>query len=124
MRRYLSEFLSDRPGGRKYRRCYGKLILHGIILRTRPAKEREEVRQHLDTGGLNAAGVDPRAKRNICAVRWANAESAGCQPDLVQVEVGMRYGNPSIASALSKLKAAHCNRILLLPMYPQYAAST
>ena len=36
----------------------------------------------------------------------------------------MRYGNPSIASALAKLKAARCDRILLLPMYPQYAAST
>ena len=36
----------------------------------------------------------------------------------------MRYGNPSIASALAKLKAENCDRILVLPMYPQYAAST
>jgi ferrochelatase len=48
----------------------------------------------------------------------------GLPSDLVKIEVGMRYGNPSIASALAKLKAENCDRILVLPMYPQYAAST
>ena len=40
------------------------------------------------------------------------------------VEVGMRYGNPSIESAIDKLRAQNCDRILVLPLYPQYAASS
>ena len=51
-------------------------------------------------------------------------KAQGLPADLVQVEVGMRYGNPSIASALTKLKPRNNRSILLLPMYPQYAAST
>jgi protoporphyrin/coproporphyrin ferrochelatase len=40
------------------------------------------------------------------------------------VETGMTYGNPSMQSAIEKLKAAHCDRILVIPMFPQYAASS
>ena len=42
----------------------------------------------------------------------------------VTVRYAMRYGSPSIASVLARLKDARCERILVLPLYPQYAAST
>ncbi|OIP07111.1 MAG: ferrochelatase [Betaproteobacteria bacterium CG2_30_59_46] len=44
--------------------------------------------------------------------------------DVVLIEYAMRYGNPSVASALEKLKQQNCGRILILPLYPQYAASS
>jgi ferrochelatase len=44
--------------------------------------------------------------------------------DAVLIEFAMRYGNPSVASALEKLRQQNCGRILILPLYPQYAAST
>src|SRR5690606_40962197 len=61
---------------------------------------------------------------------WSQAQAQGVKDNLaaqgipVCVELGMRYGNPSIADALARLRAAGCQRILVLPMYPQYAAST
>jgi hypothetical protein len=48
----------------------------------------------------------------------------GLPSDHVHVELGMRYGEPSIAAALDALKKGRCERILVLPLYPQYAAST
>ena len=48
----------------------------------------------------------------------------GYPSDLCPVEIGMRYGNPSIGSAIDKLRAQHCEKMLVLPLYPQYAAST
>jgi ferrochelatase len=59
------------------------------------------------------------------------AQTAALQTELAKriqspftVEFGMRYGNPSIPSAIEKLKRQHCTRILALPLYPQYAASS
>jgi ferrochelatase len=48
----------------------------------------------------------------------------GLPSDLCAVELGMRYGNPSIAEGLDRLRGANCEKILVLPLYPQYAAST
>ena len=45
-------------------------------------------------------------------------------PDRVHLELGMRYGNPSIPDALARLRAANCRRLLVLPLYPQYSATT
>src|SRR3546814_15908993 len=56
---------------------------------------------------------------------WSQAQAQGLQQSLAKqgvracVELGMRYGNPSIADACAKLRAAGCQRILVLPMYPQ-----
>ena len=51
-------------------------------------------------------------------------KNAALPADLVAIEVGMRYGNPAIDGAVDRLVAAGCDRILVVPMYPQYAAST
>ena len=51
-------------------------------------------------------------------------KAQGLPADFVAVELAMRYGNPSVASALDRLAAAGCDRIVVVPMYPQYAAST
>jgi ferrochelatase len=51
-------------------------------------------------------------------------KSAGLPADHVKVELAMRYGRPSIASGLDVLKKAGCDRILLYPLYPQYASAT
>ncbi len=51
-------------------------------------------------------------------------KTMGLPSNYVAIEVAMRYGNPGIASALEKLKTVNCDRLLVLPMYPQYAGST
>src|SRR5690606_33695755 len=61
---------------------------------------------------------------------WSQAQANAVQRELAgqgldtRVKLGMRYGNPSIARALDELRAEGCERILTVPMYPQYAAST
>jgi ferrochelatase len=54
----------------------------------------------------------------------ARLKSLGLPADHCLVELGMRYGSPSIAHALDRLRQGGCERILVLPLYPQYAAST
>jgi ferrochelatase len=117
MRRYLKEFLSDRRVIEENRVKWW-LILNLIILTVRPGrkgrdyakiwnKERDEsflktiTRSQSDKLGASLAD-DPRL-----LVDWA-----------------MRYGNPSIASRLEALQNAGCDRILVVPLYPQYAAAT
>jgi len=123
VRRYLSEFLSDRRVV-EIPPLLWKLILHGIILRTRPAKSAKKYASIWTPEGSPLLVWTTRQAQYLRGSLGERLKAQGLPADLVQVEVGMRYGNPSIASALTKLKAAHCNRILLLPMYPQYAAST
>ncbi|HOB01738.1 MAG TPA: ferrochelatase [Casimicrobium huifangae] len=123
VRRYLAEFLSDRRVV-EIPPMLWKLILHGIILRTRPAKSAKKYASIWTPDGSPLMVWTQRQAQYLRGSLGERLKGQGLPPDLVQVEVGMRYGNPSIASALAKLKAARCDRILLLPMYPQYAAST
>jgi len=123
VRRYLAEFLSDRRVV-EIPPLLWKLILHGIILRTRPAKSAKKYASIWTSDGSPLLVWTMRQAQYLRGSLGERLKAQGLPPDLVQIEVGMRYGNPSIASALAKLKAARCDRILLLPMYPQYAAST
>ena len=77
-----------------------------------------QVRQHLDAGRLAAQGLDREA--GACCSRAISASAATA----VVVRYAMRYGTPSIASVLDAVKAAGADRVLVLPLYPQYAAST
>ncbi len=115
MRRYLSEFLSDRRVI-EIPRLIWQPILQGIILSTRPQKSGANYRRIWD----NEAGDSPL---RVIARRQAQKlqERLGTA---VVVEVGMRYGNPSTRDAIGKLKAQGCQRILLAPLYPQYSATT
>lgn len=117
LRRYLKEFLSD-PRVVEIPRAIWWLILNGIILNTRPKKSAAKYASIWMTEGSPLKAHTERQAKLLKGWLGQQVQSP------FQVEYAMRYGNPSIASGLDKLKAAGCDRILLLPMYPQYAAST
>jgi ferrochelatase len=113
VRNYLAEFLSDRrvieiPA------IAWKPILHGIILRTRPKKSAHAYRQVWTEHGSPLAAI---TRRKAAAMQERLGNSA-------IVRHAMRYGKPSIAAELHRMKAEGCERILLAPLYPQYCAAT
>lgn len=116
LRRYLRQFLSDRRVV-EIPRAIWWVILNGIILNTRPAKSAEKYAQIWTKDGSPLLVHTQRQAKMLQGFLGGRGIS-------VQVEYGMRYGNPSVASALQKLRAQNCQRILLLPLYPQYAASS
>jgi len=118
VRRYLAQFLSD-PRIIELPRWLWNIILHGVILRVRPsksAKAYEEVWSE-ETGSplLSISQSQTQAIRTELQKRFG---------DDVVVELGMRYGNPSIDSAITKLEAQNVRRLIILPMYPQYSGTT
>jgi ferrochelatase len=116
LRRYLAEFLWDRRVV-EIPRALWWLILHGVILRTRPAKSA-------------AKYASVWRKEGSPLLYWTQRQSLRLQGQLgerghqVLVRHAMRYGNPSVASALDALKAEGATRILVMPMYPQYSGAT
>ncbi|WP_440996742.1 ferrochelatase [Arhodomonas sp. SL1] len=117
LRRYLAEFLWD-PRVVEAPRLPWWLVLHGIILRTRPRKSAEAYRKIWTEGGSPLLTI---TRRQAEAVRRHVAERTG-RP--IPVAVGMRYGNPSIESAVAELERAGAEKIAVLPLYPQYSAAT
>lgn len=116
LRRYLAEFLSD-PRVVEIPRLIWKPILHGIILRTRPKKSARLYRKIWTEQGSPLVVIARQQQQALQATLSQRFEVP------VSVALGMRYGNPSIRSALEELKAANARRILVLPLYPQYASS-
>ncbi|MCG6860112.1 MAG: ferrochelatase [Chromatiaceae bacterium] len=117
VRRYLAEFLSD-PRVVELPRPIWWLILHGIILRLRPRRSAQSYR---------SVWTDQGSPLLVIARRQASAlqeRLSARLPGPVRVALGMRYGNPSIASALASLRSANTRRLLVLPLYPQYSATT
>lgn len=117
MRRYLKEFLMDRRVI-EWSRWKWYPILFGIVLNTRPQKvgkayeeiwNKEQNESYLRTYTRNQSDAIGEALKD--------------HPDVI-VDWAMRYGQPSIGSRIEALQAAGCDRILLFPLYPQYAAST
>jgi protoporphyrin/coproporphyrin ferrochelatase len=119
LRRYLREFLSD-PRVVEIPRPLWWLILHGVILRVRPAKSAAKYASIWTPEGSPLAMWT--AKQATLLQGYLGER--GHRPPALKVRHAMRYGNPSIASALDELKAANVTRILILPLYPQYAAAT
>lgn len=117
VRRYLAEFLWD-PRVVEIPRPLWWLILHGIILRVRPAQSARKYQIIWTPEGSPLLAI---SHRQAAAVAETLAEH---YPGPIRVAVGMRYGNPSIASALAELRAAGARRLLVLPLYPQYSATT
>ncbi len=117
VRRYLKEFLSD-PRVVEIPGPLWWLILNGIILNVRPAKSAAKYAQVWETEG---SPLKVHTERQTKLLRGYLGERGHAG---VEVDYAMRYGNPSIASVLARLKEQHCERILVLPLYPQYAAST
>ncbi len=117
LRRYLREFLSD-PRVVEIPRPLWLPILHGIILRTRPKRSAQKYAAIWTPQGSPLRVYTARQAKLLMGHLGERVRVP------ISVEYGMRYGEPSIAAGLEKLRAAHCDRILLLPLYPQYAAST
>ncbi|MBL1276198.1 MAG: ferrochelatase [Ectothiorhodospiraceae bacterium] len=118
LRRYLGEFLWDPRIVDSLPRPIWWLALHGLILRIRPKRSAKAYATVWTDEGSPLLAI---AKRQLKALR---IELAQRLPGPVVVELGMRYGNPSLASALQKLRDAGAKRVLVLPLYPQYSCST
>ena len=116
VRSYLREFLSD-PRVVEIPRPLWWLILNGIILQVRPRRSAEKYASVWTTEG---SPLKVHVERQSKLLRGFLGQAG----HRVRVDYAMRYGQPSIAATLSRLKAEGCTRILLLPLYPQYAAST
>jgi protoporphyrin/coproporphyrin ferrochelatase len=116
VRRYLAEFLSDERVVEIPRPLW-LLILHGVILRVRPAKSAKKYASiWTPEGSPLKVWTEKQAKLlggylgergHAVTVRWA-----------------MRYGSMPIGSVLDELKSQGCTRVLILPLYPQYSATT
>ena len=117
VRRYLKEFLWD-PRVVEMARPIWWLVLNGIILNTRPARSAKAYRKVWTDEGSPLLQI---SKRQRTALAGRLASRAGGE---VPVALGMRYGKPSIESALEQLRAADVRRVLVLPLYPQYSATT
>jgi ferrochelatase len=119
MRRYLKEFLSDRRVIETPRALWWPL-LNLVILSTRPSRKGRDYasiwNKDLDEGPLKTI---TRSQSEQLARRLEAL--AG---DVVEVDWAMRYGKPPVDQALTALLAKGCDRILLVPLYPQYCAAT
>ena len=123
MRRYLSEFLSDRRVIEAPRALWW-VILNGAILTTRPARKGKDY-ETIWNRELNESPLKTVTRGQAEKLQASIAEGLlGAAGARVSVDWGMRYGNPSIKTALGRLCAEGCDRILLVPLYPQYAAAT
>lgn len=113
VRRYLAEFLSD-PRVIELPSLLWKPILHGLILRRRPAQAAHAYAAIWRADGSPLAAFT-QAQASLLADRLG--------PEIV-VDYAMRYGNPSISERLDAMIARGCRQILLAPLYPQYSAAT
>lgn len=117
LRRYLGEFLWD-PRVVETPRPLWWLILNGVILRIRPSRSAKVYRTVWTDEGSPLLTIS-RAQVAGLGERLGPRLSGP-----VEVALGMRYGNPSIPAALKHLHDQNVRRLLVLPLYPQYSAST
>ncbi len=117
MRRYLSEFLSDRRVI-EWSPLFWQPILQGIVLSVRPKKS-----------GALYASIWNRERNELPLRTFTRAQAEKLAIELagetdVIVDWAMRYGRPSIAEKLAALSASGAERVLVFPLYPQYSATT
>ena len=117
LRPYLRQFLSDTRVV-EIPRAIWWWILNGIILVIRPKKSAAKYAQVWTNEG---SPLLVHAKKQTQLFRGFLAQRINSP---FAVELGMSYGNPSMQSAIEKLKAQHCDKILVFPLFPQYAASS
>ena len=113
---YLREFLSD-PRVIEIPKFLWQIILRGVILQIRPRRSAKAYSKVWTKEGSPLLVI---AQKQLDLVR---KEIKSLYPNSV-VELAMRYGNPSIESALRKLQTQQVRRLLVLPLYPQYCAAT
>ncbi len=117
MRRYLKEFLSD-PRVIETNRVLWWFALNFVILPVRPARKGRD---------YDKIWNRERNESPLKTITRAQAEKLAAHftgDRRITVDWGMRYGNPSIPSRLEVLQKKGCERILIVPLYPQYAAAT
>jgi ferrochelatase len=117
VRVYLREFLSD-PRVIEDQGLKWKLILNGIILRVRPARKAR------DYAKIWNFEKNESPLKTITRSQADKLAEAIADHDHVVVDWAMRYGNPSIRSRIDALTAQGCDRLLVVPLYPQYSAAT
>lgn len=116
LRRYLAEFLSD-PRVVEIPKALWWLILHGFILRLRPAKSAQKYAAIWTPEGSPLAVWTAKQAKLLLGY-------LGEAGHAVLVRHAMRYGQPSVAESLDALRAEGATRVLVLPLYPQYSATT
>jgi ferrochelatase len=117
VRVYLKEFLSD-PRVIEDQGLIWKLVLNGVILRVRPARKARDYQKIWNT---------EKNESPLKTITRAQSEklAAGLSDHgHVVVDWAMRYGNPSMAARIEALRAQGCDRLLVVPLYPQYSAAT
>jgi ferrochelatase len=118
VRRYLREFLSD-PRVIENQGLIWKLVLNGVILPIRPRRKARDYakiwNRELNESPLKT--ITRQQADKLAAMLKPLAKS-------VMVDWAMRYGNPAIAERIGALAAKGCERILVIPLYPQYCAAT
>ena len=117
VRVYLREFLSD-PRVIENQGLYWKLVLNGIILRVRPGRKARDYQKIWNTE------KNESPLKTITRGQSDKLAASIADHDHVVVDWAMRYGNPSIRSRIDALVEQGCDRILVVPLYPQYSAAT
>ena len=117
MRRYLKEFLSD-PRVIEVNRVLWWFILNGVILTFRPQKSGKAY-EKIWNRALNESPLKTITRGQSERLQEALKD----RPEII-VDWAMRYGLPPVATRMEDLKAKGCDRILLVPLYPQYSAAT
>ncbi|WP_394201112.1 ferrochelatase [Shewanella waksmanii] len=116
VRRFLQQFLSD-PRVVDVNPLIWKPVLNGIILNTRPKKVAQLYKSIWWEQGSPLMVISQRQQQKLQKA----LQSVGLN---MPVELGMTYGNPSLKSGLDELKARGAEKIIVLPLYPQYSCST
>ena len=117
LRTYLKQFLSD-PRVVEIPRLVWMIILHGIILRVRPAKSAKLYESIWTDKGSPLMVISEQQRDKIAKVLAEQVD------DDVEVALAMRYGQPSIEDALNKFQQSGIDNIVVMPLYPQYAGPT
>jgi len=122
VRTYLKEFLSD-PRVVEQPRWLWWLVLNGVILNIRPGKSAAAYRTVWGDDGSPLLAISKRQRDKLDQLLQSMPEIQSSQGP-VHVELAMRYGNPSIRAGMEALRAKNCRNIIVLPLYPQYSATT
>lgn len=117
LRRYLAHFLSD-PRIIEFPRWIWLPVLHGVILNVRP---RRSARLYQRVWTADGSPLLASTQKLAAGLQIALPERTGA---LWQVVAGMRYGEPSIAAGLRRLRDAGADTLTVLPLFPQYSATT
>ncbi len=118
LRPWLAEFLGDERVVDMQPRWLWWLILHGVILRTRPRQSAHAYRQIWTTEG-SPLRIHSEQLATALARHLADDDAPR-----IRVELAMRYGRPRVQDVMARLTADGVRKILLLPLYPQYSATS